>query len=782
MSTPSSSSSSSSQDIKIDKPHFRRYSNSANGNEPSRSSLDASSIEPGNEKMLKFRERQPLAYIPRLDYKPVLISNLPNEIMLCIISHLALHATWTIPSIARVCKRFYLYTRDPTVWKYVCIRVFKTPFMTLKESQVVQKSYLSKYNDSWLCMFIARSRIHYNGVYISTCQYVRRGVSDTGWDQPVHLVTYYRYLRFFPNGTVLHHITTRQPHKVVRELHQGFLKRQTFHGIYHHLDDTLQIEMSDPNVPREKFCLVLKVKPKKGRQIKLGWESYSSMPMMTEGGELHPFNIDMFKPFFFSPFLHGRFIWKREDVDFSGKKYKINFMMQPNGTLANDYGQLSQPISLRFSSLKTYHIDAGDALNPIQVEFAYAQGDEIDYPFDYYSGFFQLSAHYLNDTTQSIPITFHLEASITSFHFMPTLESDTTIMNGDDDKIALKIITGRSTTTMGFSVFTCILMWLLSILMGLFAYQVVFRKRRADAHACMIGITTLFALPAVRSAQPGIPQVGCVSDILGFYWNMAIIACSSIGIIMCWIIRWDSHYHDHEENANKHRSMFSDYPSPVRQYNRNESSEAFSEHVQATIRLTKVALELEWTIFTRFTVGVLFATVLSIMYLVFTLRNSRRPLVVWERLNKPLIKLFRARIFSFLLGNVNPYSGSIDMKITTFSRGYCTGFMRDRKKNRNPFRSIHATAIATFAETVSELALLGSLNNDKDEIRLDSLELEFKKKARGLITASTDVNLPDNNQLSEETSQVKSVVVVKDRTLETVAIAHFVWIIDRKSD
>jgi hypothetical protein len=44
--------------------------------------------------------------------------------------------------------------------------------------------------------------------------------------------------------------------------------------------------------------------------------------------------------------------------------------------------------------------------------------------------------------------------------------------------------------------------------------------------------------------------------------------------------------------------------------------------------------------------------------------------------------------------------------------------------NKNIKKSIHATAIATFAETVSELALLGSLNNDKDEIRLDSLELE----------------------------------------------------------
>ncbi|EPB91352.1 hypothetical protein HMPREF1544_01869 [Mucor circinelloides 1006PhL] len=205
-------------------------------------------------------------------------------------------------------------------------------------------------------------------------------------------------------------------------------------------------------------------------------------------------------------------------------------------------------------------------------------------------------------------------------------------------------------------------------------------------------------------------------------------------------------------------------------------ADAFSEHVQATIRLTKVALELEWTVFTRFTVGVIAATILSVIYLVWTLRNSRRPLVVWEKLNKPLIKIFRPKIFAFLLGNINPYSGIVDMRISTFSRGFCTGFMRDRHSNRNPFKSIHATALATFAESVGELGLLSSLKDDKDEITLISLELEFIKKARGLLTASTDFAIPD-----EDAKEVKIDVVVKDRTLDTVAIAHLVWNIENKS-
>ncbi|KAG1137425.1 hypothetical protein G6F37_011344 [Rhizopus arrhizus] len=233
------------------------------------------------------------------------------------------------------------------------------------------------------------------------------------------------------------------------------------------------------------------------------------------------------------------------NVDFLNKKYTINFLVQPNGTLANEYGQLNQQITLKFSSFENFRFEKGETINPIQVSFNYEDGNQIDYPFDIYFGNLDVSAFYVNDTAKSIPITFHLDASITSFHFMPSIKHQPVLEDDDDnepfisDRISLKISTGRSTTTLVFSIFICILMWLLSLIMSLFAYQVVFRKRKADAHACMIGITTLFALPAVRSAQPGIPDVGTVSDILGFYWNMALIACSSIAVIMCWVIRWE---------------------------------------------------------------------------------------------------------------------------------------------------------------------------------------------------------------------------------------------------
>ncbi|CAO3646124.1 unnamed protein product [Cunninghamella echinulata] len=234
------------------------------------------------------------------------------------------------------------------------------------------------------------------------------------------------------------------------------------------------------------------------------------------------------------------------DVDFEKMNYLIHFNLQPNGTLANSQGLLMHETVISFSPFQKFVYYEGDPLSSLQVTLRYDDGNPIDYPFDRYTGYFEMDAYIkpssnassspLNESTngrQSLPISFNLDASLTSFSFTPTF----TPLN---QRLGLKILTGRSTTTLGFSLFMCILMWALSLIMAMYGYQVLMHKRPVHAHACMLGITMLFALPALRSSQPGIPNVGCISDILGFYWNMAIIALESITILICWVTRWDS--------------------------------------------------------------------------------------------------------------------------------------------------------------------------------------------------------------------------------------------------
>jgi hypothetical protein len=56
--------------------------------------------------------------------------------------------------------------------------------------------------------------------------------------------------------------------------------------------------------------------------------------------------------------------------------------------------------------------------------------------------------------------------------------------------------------------------------------------------------------------------------------------------------------------------------------------------------------------------------------------------------------------------------------------------------------------------------------------------IKYKKKARGLLTASSDYTLPSD--LEEGKHEIKTEVVVKDRMLDTVAIAHLLWSVETK--
>ncbi|RUS35611.1 hypothetical protein BC938DRAFT_482908 [Jimgerdemannia flammicorona] len=153
------------------------------------------------------------------------------------------------------------------------------------------------------------------------------------------------------------------------------------------------------------------------------------------------------------------------------------------------------------------------------------------------------------------------------------------------------------------------------------------------------------------------------------------------------------------------------------------SEEAFRIILADAPRLIRKAIELEWTVVRFFVLGTIVATALTAAYLMFVLRNSKAPLKVWESLGGPAIKLFRPWLFAVLLTNANPFSGSIHVRITTLTKGSCSGFLKDQRKIRNPFSSIHAGALVTFAETIGGLAAISTLNI-KDRAILISLKID----------------------------------------------------------
>ena len=97
----------------------------------------------------------------------------------------------------------------------------------LSNEDITASLLLNTYSSSWQKMFRLRPRLRFNGCYISYINYMRPGMpspSQISWASPVHIVTYYRYLRFFRDGTVISLQTTSEPADVVHHLTKELLE------------------------------------------------------------------------------------------------------------------------------------------------------------------------------------------------------------------------------------------------------------------------------------------------------------------------------------------------------------------------------------------------------------------------------------------------------------------------------------------------------------------------------------------------------------------------------
>lgn len=127
-------------------------------------------------------------------------------------------------------------------------------------------------------------------------------------------------------------------------------------------------------------------------------------------------------------------------------------------------------------------------------------------------------------------------------------------------------------------------------------------------------------------------------------------------------------------------------------------------------------------------------------------------------------------LFTCLIRWMIPYTGSVWPRVEVLEPGFARASIRQRRRLEQHLGSIHAIALANIAEFVSGAAMSTALPAGYRGI-VTKMQLEYLKKARGVVTAEARTALPD---LSVEADH-DFAAEVRDEAGDVVARATVTW-------
>ncbi|KAL4551126.1 hypothetical protein Ndes2526B_g05436 [Nannochloris sp. 'desiccata'] len=135
---------------------------------------------------------------------------LNNEMLLLIFSRLPIAS---VGACQVVCKQWRTVGETSSLWQAACKDAFR-----LTPQETNERLLFKVYNSNWKVMFLDRPHLRFEGIYVARNTYIRTGATEWKVRNPVHLVAYYRYCRFFPDGTFLYRTTPEVVGKVAKTM------------------------------------------------------------------------------------------------------------------------------------------------------------------------------------------------------------------------------------------------------------------------------------------------------------------------------------------------------------------------------------------------------------------------------------------------------------------------------------------------------------------------------------------------------------------------------------
>ncbi|XP_039139323.1 F-box protein 7 [Dioscorea cayenensis subsp. rotundata] len=185
---------------------------------------------------------------------PALIHRcLPDELLFEVFARMT---PYTLGRAACVCRKWKYAIRNPSLWRSACLKTWQLsgPITNYQLAHSV-------YDGSWKNMWVHRPRIRMDGLYVSRNTYIRVGVAEWKVTNPVHVVCYYRYLKFYPNGKFVYKISSQKLKEVAKCMNFRASKTDCVHKGDYGLDgDLIKAAILYPGLRRTLLRIHLRVR------------------------------------------------------------------------------------------------------------------------------------------------------------------------------------------------------------------------------------------------------------------------------------------------------------------------------------------------------------------------------------------------------------------------------------------------------------------------------------------------------------------------------------------
>eukprot|EP01117_Protostelium_nocturnum_P006899 TRINITY_DN2475_c0_g1_i1.p1 TRINITY_DN2475_c0_g1~~TRINITY_DN2475_c0_g1_i1.p1 ORF type:complete len:344 (-),score=93.43 TRINITY_DN2475_c0_g1_i1:238-1269(-) len=219
-----------------------------------------------------------------------------------------------------------------------------------------------------------------------------------------------------------------------------------------------------------------------------------------------------------------------EDSDLA---YRTKFRVD-GVTIAAEYAPKNRFEAISYSFTATHAFDYSDE----------ATSGTQSYPFDHYqiTSLFEATATEVdpNDLTKeyTVPILSTIIIQGTQGWAISTLNftDQYPLQPGVNPYVALFDLK-RSSSVITYVVFLIFFMWLIALIVLSLSLLGSFWYHNFPPPFIVMPASVLFAFPGMRNSMPEAPPVGAYMDIVGFFFNMIIVAVSFVIILIAFLYK-----------------------------------------------------------------------------------------------------------------------------------------------------------------------------------------------------------------------------------------------------